>query len=185
MLAVYAAPARRIAAVLFLLAVGASSPASAIPIAVGGGWTNFSWVGGTGPIDTPADGYQFTSLTSVEVQITDCCVIGDRFEIFVNGASQGLTSAPVGSGPSGAFTGPASWAFAGLSKKSLVLGPGSYDIDIDVVSSVSTASSTGLFRVLSVPEAGALGLLAVGLAGLLWVTMPARQPTARPSSAKR
>jgi len=190
MLAVYAAPARRIAtAALLLLALAWAAPAGAVSIAVDGGWTNFSWVGGPGPIDTPADGYQFTSATSVEIQITDCCTIGDRFEIFVDSVSQGLTSAtaPADFGvPSGAFTGPASWADSRLSKISLVLGPGTYDIDISVVTSVSILSSGGFIQVLSiVPEPSVLGLLALGLAGLMWVTTPRPQPRGRPSSAKR
>jgi hypothetical protein len=166
--------------------LGWSAPAAAVSITVDGGWTNFSWVGGTGAIDTPADGYQFTSATSVVVQITDCCSIGDRFEIFVNSVSQGLTSAPVGSGPSGAFDGPSSWADSRLSKISLALGPGSYDIDIVVTTSVSTLTSGGFIQVLSVPEPGALALLAVALAALLAKSLPrAQRVSARPSRPKK
>jgi hypothetical protein len=183
--AAHAVSSRRLLALAaLLLAFAVAAPASAISIAVDGGWTNFSWVGGTGPIDTPSDGYQFTSATSVVVQITDSAVIGDRFEIFVNSVSAGLTSAPVGSGPSGAFSGPNAWADSRLSKIQLALGPGTYDIDISVVTSVSTLTSGGFIQVLSVPEPGTLALLALGFAGLLWV-LSLRQPSARPSAAKR
>jgi hypothetical protein len=183
MLLVHSVP-RRAAHVVagLLVALFLSSPAAATSIAVDGGWSSFSWAGGTGPIDTPSDGFQFTSATSVVVQITDCCVIGDQFEVFVNSVSQGLSSAPVGSGPSGAFSGPTSWADSRLSKISLALGPGSYDIDIDVDTSVGS-SGGGFIQVLSVPEPGTLALLALGFAGLLWVTS-GRQPSARPSAAK-
>jgi hypothetical protein len=183
--AVPAAPNRRpLAVAVLLLALLFSSPASAVSIAVDGGWTNFSWSDGIGPIDSPSDGYQFTSATSVVVQITDSTLIGDVFEIFVNSVSVGLTSTPVGSGPSGAFSGPVAWADSRLSKIQLALGPGTYDIDIDVDTSIAVPAG-GFIQVLSVvPEPGTLALLALGFAGLLWVTS-ARQPSARPSAPKR
>jgi hypothetical protein len=181
MLSIAAAPRRLAMALLAGFTFAAAPAADASPIAVDGGWTNFTWIGGAGPIDSPADGFQFTSATSVVVQITDCCTIGDRFEVFVNGVSAGLTSAPDGAGPSGAFDGPASWADARLSKIALALGPGSYDIDITVTTSVSSLSSGGFIQVLGVPEPGALVLLAAA-ALLLACT---RQASARPSPAKR
>lgn len=181
---VHAESSRRLLVLASLwLALGMSSPAAATPITVDGGWTNFSWTGGTGPIDTPSDGYQFTSATSVVVQITDSGLIGDVFEIFVNSVSQGLTSTPTGSGPSGAFSGPAAWADSRLSKIQLALGPGTYDIDIDVDTSVASTGG-GFIQVLtSVPEPSTLALLAAGFAGILWLA--SRQASARPSAAKR
>jgi hypothetical protein len=127
MLAAPAGPRRIGAVALLLLALLVfSSPASALPLTlvVDGGWTLFSWTGGLGSIDSPADGFQFTSATSVQIQITDSSVIGDRFEVFVSDASYTTTSliAPADDGvPSGAFTGPAAWADSRLSQVSFVL----------------------------------------------------------------
>jgi hypothetical protein len=185
-----AAPARRIAAVaLLLLALVVSSPAAALPVTlvVDGGWTGFSWTGGLGPIDSPADGFQVTSATSVVIQITDCCVIGDRLEILVNNAVHTTTSAtaPADDGvPSGAFNGPDSWADSRLSKVSFVLAPGTWDIDINVIDTNPIASSgNGFIQVL--PEPDALLLLAAGLAALLWKSAPRPQLSARPSRPNR
>ena len=185
-----AAPARRMAAVaLLLLALVVSSPAAALPVTlvVDGGWSQFDWTGGLGPIDLPADGFQFTSATSVVVQITDCCVIGDRFEILVNNAVHTTTSAvaPADDGvPSGAFDGPDSWADPRLSKVSFVLAAGTWDIDINVIDTNPIASSgTGFIQVL--PEPGSLLLLAIGLGALLLLRTPRPQASERPSRPNR
>lgn len=177
---------RRLATVaLVLFALGGAPAAHATAITVDGGWSLFQWTGGAGAIDTPADGFQFTSASSVIVQITDSSLIGDLFQIFVNGASVATSSAtnPGEFGfPSGAFNGPAAWADARLSKVALALGPGSYDIDIVVTTSVGSTGG-GFIQVLSVvPEPRMLALLALGCVALLGF---ARQASARPSLAKR
>ena len=194
MLAVPAVGARRtVAGALLLLAfVLSSSPASALPLTltVDGGWTLFSWTGGLGSIDSPADGFQFTSASAVEIQITDSAVIGDRFEVLVNNVSHTTTSAiaPADDGvPSGKFTGPTSWADARLSKVSFVLAAGTWDIDLNVIDLAGTnTSGNGFIQVLtSVPEPSALLLLATGLALLMWLRTPRPQASARPSRPNR
>jgi hypothetical protein len=176
-------------ALLLLALVVSSSPASALPITlvVDGGWTSFSFTGGLGSIDVPVDGFQVTSATPVEIQVVDCCVIGDRYEILVNNVAYTTTSliAPADDGdPSGAFTGPASWADSRLSKVSFVLAAGTWDIDINVIDTAPSASTGGGF-IQALPEPDALLLLAAGLAALLWKTTPRPQLSARPSRPKR
>ena len=190
--AVPAATAGRLAAVaLLLLALGVSAPASALPVTlvVNAGWADFDWSGGLGSIDSPADGFQVTSATPIEIQIVDCCVIGDRYQILVNNVVHVMTStiAPADDGvPSGAFNGPDAWADARLSKVSFVLAAGTWDIDINVIdTALSFTSGNGFIQAL-VPEPHALLLLAVGLALLLlWKIAPRAHASARPSRPKR
>lgn len=183
----------------WLLALGLAAPASALALTltVDGGWNTFDWTGGLGGIDSPADGYTVTSATAIEIQVVDCCVIGDRFEIFVNDVSYTLpsTTAPANAGlPSGAFNGPTAWTDTRPSKVSFVLPAGTYDIDISVYALApnllqggSLSSGEGFIQALtSVPEPGALLLLALGLGGLFWMSTPRRgYVSARPSRPKR
>lgn len=187
-----AAALRRLTALSALsLGLALAAPATALPVTlvVDGGWQQFTFTGGLGPIDSPADGYTITSATPIEIQVVDCCVIGDRYEIFVNNVSYTVTStvAPADVGvPSGAFTGPDSWADARLSKVSFVLAAGTYDIDLSVIANVGSTGAGFIQALTSVPEPDALVLLAVGLAGLFWMSGPRRaQTSARPSHPKR
>ena len=73
MLAVVARAARCLA-VASSLALGVGAPAHALPVTlvVDGGWQSFTFTGGLGPIDVPADGYTITSATPIEIQVVDC-----------------------------------------------------------------------------------------------------------------
>lgn len=156
---------RQLFAALALLVV--TSTASAIPLAVDGGWSIFSW-SGTGLAGT----YELSVATGAELRVVDCCIYGDEFEIFVDGISAFSTSAvdPLLDGTSsGAVTGDVAWADAGLSHGSILLGAGSYVITI-YTTKLATGYSGGDAFVSAVTarvsETGTLLLLGIGLLGL-------------------
>ena len=133
---------------------------------VPGTWYIFSWSG----LGTISSTFTVGGASAVDLQVADCCLIGDEFEVFAGGASLGLTSATdplldgVSSGCS-ASTGDCAFAHADLSKGQFQVMGGDV-ISIDVVRLTSAASSgDGYIRVVT-PEPGTLLLMATGLLGL-------------------
>lgn len=157
-----------------LLAVGflffSVTQAWAIPLTVGGSPQLFQFTGGTGWIDTPSDGYQFTTTSSVRIDLTDRLLIGDRYQLFVNGTNM-MTTSPINYAQDGVQTGAntfsAAWGNSYLSKGSLYLGPGTYDLDIYAVRVASGVSyGSGYIRARNVPEPSTLLMLGAGILGL-------------------
>jgi hypothetical protein len=115
-----------------------ATQAQAATLAVGGGWTLFTF-GGTGSNIIPGGGssYDFLLQTSAILQVTDTFVIGDVFQIFDNGVELFIT------GPfnlAGVSVDDPATAFAGTtySHGFAVLGAGSHSI-----TGVATSSPTG------------------------------------------
>lgn len=142
----------------------------AIPLTVGSSPQLFEFVGGTGWIDNPADGYQVTLTGSTRIDITDRLMIGDQYRLFVNGVALMTTSTPsifLDGIQTGTTTFDQAWANPFLSKGSLYLTAGTYDLDISVIRVASGVNyGSGFIRATSVPEPSTLLMLGAGILGL-------------------
>jgi len=101
------------------------------PLPPDAAWHQFDWGAGT-PAGTSPGPWTFNlgAFTSV-LDVTDCLIAGDRFEVFDLGGSIGFTSVPSGS----AWTNNIDFAFADprWSSGSFAMGPGDHSISISVV----------------------------------------------------
>jgi hypothetical protein len=141
----------------------------ATPLTVGGDpylfqFTEMGW------IDNPSDGYQFMTTSSVKIDLTDRLMIGDRYELYVNGAYM-MTTSDINYALDGrqtyATTFNQAWSNPYLSKGSLYLGPGTYDLDLNVIRIAKGVDyGSGYIRVTSVPEPSTLLMLGAGILGL-------------------
>ncbi|HEY6639180.1 MAG TPA: PEP-CTERM sorting domain-containing protein [Nitrospiraceae bacterium] len=146
----------------------------AIPttLTVGSSPELFQFTGGKGWIDIPADGYQLTTTSSVRIDLVDRLMIGDQYKLFVSGdALTTMTTSPTYIFQDGMQTGTntfdEAWANPSLSKGSLYLGPGTYDLDISAIRVASGVNyGSGYIRATSVPEPSTLLMLGAGILGL-------------------
>lgn len=80
-----------VVACLFL-SIPATAKAALVNLTVDGGWKKFEF----GQLNAPwKDEFSFNLLTPGILTVTDAYQPGDRFEVFSNGVSLGLTSKPV------------------------------------------------------------------------------------------
>ena len=107
------------------------------------------------------------------ITITDCCLVGDVYEVVLDGVSLGLTSiVPIG-GPTNS---------TGVFSIAVGAGPHTLGIDDTILSYIGFASPYGggivtpnyspaglTITVTSTPEPGSLALLGIGLAALAGV----------------
>jgi hypothetical protein len=154
--------------------VGASAP-----ITVDGGWQSFSWANGPGVFN--AEGaLTFTSTQATKLTVTDAFVDGDRFQVFDNGTSLGLTSVPandgfnIGQDPDKALTDPR------FSSGVFSLAPGAHAITLKTIAvATGDPSGGGSLRVDTVvtpspsqtPEPAGMTLMALAgacMAGYCW-----------------
>ena len=131
------------------------------PLVMGAGWQQFDWGAGT-PAGTSPGPWTFDlgAGTGV-VDVTDCFIAGDRFEVFDFGVSIGLTSVPSGSD----WTSDIDFAFSNppWSHGSFPMGPGDHSISINTVQNPYGYGSAYLRLENVVPEPASVvvwGLLA-------------------------
>lgn len=144
-----------------------ANQAWAIPLTVGGSPELFQYTGGTGPIDTPSGGYQLTLTSQARIDLTDRLMIGDQYQLFVNGSLR-LTTSAINMSLDGFQTNTTSfadaWANPYLSKGSLYLGPGTYQLDITAIRVAAGVDyGSGYIRAVGVPEPNTLLLLGMGI----------------------
>jgi PEP-CTERM motif len=121
------------------------------------------------PVAEQATSPPWTFSGPAEVLITDLFVAGDRFEVFDNLASLGVTSVVTNTGVS-TCDNDIACALASLaySHASFSLGAGTHSITIDIIqNAVGTSGGAAVFSaVAAVPEPGTWLLLGSGLASL-------------------
>ncbi len=140
------------------------------------GWNLDEWSGGStvftdDSLDPVAEGYDFTLVSNAILTITDCCATGDTFDVFDGAAllgssallagtafGDGLGEFPADFDPS--FADP---AFHGIQ---LALGPGSYQLRIQLTGGLSLGALGVRLDTAVVPEPTSLALLGLSLAGL-------------------
>lgn len=144
--------------------------ASAIPLSVDSSPQLFEFVGGTGWIDNPADGFQLTLTGLTRIDMTDRLMIGDQYRLFVDGELKMTTSATsnwLDGVQTGTTTFDEAWANPFLSKGTLYLTAGTYDLDISVTRVAKGVNyGSGFIRATSVPEPSTLLMLGAGILGL-------------------
>ena len=159
-------------------------PATADPIGVDGSFHEFGFgeatspvapcgVGGCGPTVNPvaeqATSPPWTFSGPAAVLITDLFQAGDRFEVFDNLASLGVTSVVANTGVD-TCDNDIACALASLaySHASFSLGAGTHSITIDIIQNAAgTSGGAAVFSaVAAVPEPGTWLLLGSGLVSL-------------------
>jgi len=158
---------RKLAFTLLLAAMLLAGALSAGPLPLGS-WETFSFGVAT---SQAVPSWDLTVTSSALLRVVDCCVIGDQFAIYIDSAHAFDTSPIVGNDgvQSGAFDGDTAWANPHLSKGSILLGPGVYQIDEWVIRNALGNTSGGAFiraDATTVPEPGTFGLLSLALGGL-------------------
>ena len=163
-------------AIAAALAFGGMVPATAATLVPSTAWTTF-FFGDTGSdIEDGSTGDTFWTVTATLpsfLQVTDAFLIGDVFNISVDGVSIGLTGAFDGAG---AITTDPDVAFGGsvYSWLSFAIAPGTYTIT-GIAASSPFGGGGAFLRVIPVPEPATWGMM---IAGFGLVGFAARRRTA-------
>jgi hypothetical protein len=145
------------AAVGLALAAWSGRATAQIPFPYGGTEV-FNWAGSGSVWSTQHDlgGFSFMAGGNSLIHVEDCCLYGDAFDIWINGAFAFATPSVPTDGS------------AGYSMADWVVGPGSYIVDIFVRDNPWGSGGAYLSigpttNPVSVPEPGSIVLIASGL----------------------
>jgi hypothetical protein len=156
-----------------------AAPASAAVLTPGTDWTTFFFSGDGSTLEDADTGDTFWTVTLTKagfLQVTDAFLIGDVFEMSVDGSSIGTTgpfdtTGPETSDPDVAFGGPVySWL-------SYALAPGTYEIT-GIAASSPFGSGGAFLRVVPVPEAATWAMMIAGFGLVGAASRRARQAIA-------
>jgi hypothetical protein len=139
-----------------------SATAAVLPVSTS--WSTFNWNGGPGVMATPS--FDLTTGGLTTVQVTDAYVVGDQFEVYVDGLLK-LTTNSVPYDPVWTDSGDVAWADPHFSKGWFDLGAGDYLIEVKTIAGMN--NGTGYIRAIqgeAVPEPMSLVLGAMGLAAM-------------------
>jgi hypothetical protein len=159
--------------------LAASGVSMADPIAVDGGWYGFCFDGGTGnpatngcqnlAVGTAGNTFTFTLSGNGLLKVTDAFILGDRFDVWVDGSLAFTTSvAGIGAGEADP---DAAYNSGYYSTGSFLLAAGSHQVDI--FTNVTPGGTGGAYMEVesrggNVPEPDALALTGLALAALAW-----------------
>ena len=171
-----------IAAAAFTALIAGAAHAG--PVTADGAWNSFDvdplsassagfeWIA----LDGSAISFDITLAGPAQLKVIDGGFAGDRFEVFDNGVSMGLTSAGANSYPiSVGLDFGTAWADAAYSRGIFTLGAGLHSISGVLVDSAlddtgaRIDATVGALSISSVPEPTTPALMLAGLAGLALV----------------
>src|SRR5262249_4760996 len=134
--------------------------------------------------------WTFTTASTTMLEITDGFNIGDEFSVSISGSFttsfNTSTINPALDGILGTGTdGPSSWADTDYSHGSILLGPGSYTVSVNIIGNAGGMPPTGAGFIgdftptPTVPEPRGIAFLTIAFAGLGFAAVRRRQKESR------
>lgn len=135
----------------------ASGPVTAAPLILDAGWQAFDFTPAGSSWTAEEFTFSIADGNNAWLAVTDAFLSGDRFELFVNGASIGLTSAPASEGTFVGGNYNKAFAQPDWSSAEIMLGAGTYAVTGFTVASVNSSGGYGAGIQLSSQSLGGPG----------------------------